>query len=171
MRREILTNLNTGGDLCQSRVVVARRKEHNKDEQPQHERRRRRRTTKTTALFFSLFLSSILGLSRASGRASRNGVCLSLSFPGVEDTFKIFQFRVFESAVVGTSDARKNAATKVRRQQRARATGGVRRETPRQSRKSGDGEERARKRVKERERKKQRSVFPFYSAICTSRYY
>ena len=64
---------------------------------------------------------------------------------GVEDTFKIFQFRVFESAVVGTSDARKNAATKVRRQQqRARATGGVRRETPsRQSRKSGDGEERA----------------------------
>ncbi len=71
-------------------------------------------------------------------------MCLSLSFPGVEDTFKIFQFRVFESAVVGTSDARKNAATKVRRQQRARATGGVRRETPsRQSRKSGDGEERA----------------------------
>ena len=141
MRREILTNLNTGGDLCQSRVVVARRKEHNKDEQPQHERRRRRTTT---ALFFSLFLSPIIGLPHASGRASRNGVCLSLSFPGVEDTFKIFQFRVFESAVVGTSDARKNAATKVRRQQRARATGGVRRETPsRQSRKSGDGEERA----------------------------
>ena len=169
MRREILTNLNTGGDLCQSRVVVARRKEHNKDEQPQHERRRRRTTT--PALFFSLFLSPIIGLSHASGRASRNGVCLSLSFPGVEDTFKIFQFRVFESAVlVGTSDARKNAATKVRRQQRARATGGVRRETPRQSRKSGDGEERARKRVKERERKKQRSVFPFYST-STSRYY
>ena len=72
-------------------------------------------------------------------------MCLSLSFPGVEDTFKIFQFRVFESAVVGTSDARKNAATKVRRQQqRARATGGVRRETPSlQSRRFGDGEERA----------------------------
>ena len=161
MRREILTNLNTGGDLCQSRVVVARRKEHNKDEQPQHERRRRRTTT--PALFFSLFLSPILGLSHASGRASRNGVCLSLSFPGVEDTFKIFQFRVFESAVlVGTSDARKNAATKVRRQQRARATGGVRRETPsRQSRKSGDGEERARKRVLKEREKKTKKRFSF----------
>ena len=54
MRREILTNLNTGGDLCQSRVVVARRKEH-KDEQPQHERRRRRTTT---ALFFSFSLAN-----------------------------------------------------------------------------------------------------------------
>ena len=104
-------------------------------------------------------------------------MCLSLSFPGVEDTFKIFQFRVFESAVVGTSDARKNAATKVRRQQRARA----RREESDERRhrvvkvvKAGMAKS-ARSKAsfeREREKKTKRSVFPFYSStICTSRYY
>ena len=97
-------------------------------------------------------------------------MCLSLSFPGVEDTFKIFQFRVFESAVlVGTSDARKNAATKVRRQQRARA----RREESDERRhrvkvvKAGMAKS-ARSKAsfeRERERKKQREAFFLFTVV------
>ena len=96
-------------------------------------------------------------------------MCLSLSFPGVEDTFKIFQFRVFESAGGRTSDARKNAATKVRRQQRARA----RREESDERRhrvkvvKAGMAKS-ARSKAsfeRERERKKQREAFFLFTVV------
>ena len=93
-------------------------------------------------------------------------MCLSLSFPLTGTASKILLrffnlgfyiiWRNFERGG-RTSDARKNAATV--RQQRAT---GVRRETTRQSR-GGGGEERARKRAKEREKNKE-AFFPFYTS-------